>query len=138
MRRFLFALPAATLLSLVLAGSVFATHCAVDNKPDGAGQRTVILVNPVTGAVTPLSGVNAAGRFTGGFVDVYLDFDQSGTISAGDGKINDTMLISLHSGRAAPGQSVGDLPAIPSILRGIDPAGPDHGVGFADFTIIGG
>ena len=138
MRQFLLAVPAAMLLSLVVAGSVLATHCGVDNKPDGAGQRVVILVNPVTEAVTPLAGVNAAGRFTGGFVDVYLDFDQSGTISAGDGKINDTLLVSLHSGRAAPGQDAGDLPAIPAILRGMDPAGSDHGVGFADFTIVGG
>ena len=138
MRRFLLAVPAAVLLSLVVAGSVLATHCGVDNKPDGAGQRVVILVNPVTEAVTPLAGTNAAGRFTGGFVDVYLDFDGSGTISAGDGKINDTLLVSLHSGRAAPGQDAGDLPAIPAILRGMDPAGPDHGVGFADFTIVGG
>jgi hypothetical protein len=137
MRRFLIAVPAAALLSLVVAGSVLATHCAVDNKPDGAGQRVVIVVNPFTETVTPLSGINAAGRFTGGFVDVYLDFDQSGTISDGDGKINDTFLISFHSGHAAPGQDAGELPAIPAILRGIDPAGQDHGVGFADFTIVG-
>ena len=137
MRRFLIAVPAAALLSLVVAGSVLATHCTVDNKPDGAGQRLVVLVNPFTETVTPLSGVNAAGRFTGGFVDVYVDFDQSGTVSAGDGKVNDTFLISFHSGHAAPGQSAGDLPAIPAILRGIDPAGADHGVGFADFTIVG-
>jgi hypothetical protein len=137
MRRFLFAVPAATLLSLVVAGSAFATHCGVDNKPDGAGQLAVILVNPVTGAVTPLAGVNAAGRFTGGFVDVYIDFDGSGTISAGDGKINDTFLISQHSNRAAPGQDADGLAVIPSILRGTDPAGADNGVGFADFTIVG-
>ena len=137
MHRFLIAVPAATLLSLAIAGTVLATHCAVDNKPDGAGQRAVILVNPVTEAVTVLAGANAAGRLTGGFIDVYIDFDLSGTISVGDGKINDTFLISLHSGRAAPGQDAGGLPAIPSILRGIDPAGPDHGVGFADFTIVG-
>lgn len=136
MRRVLIAIPVATLLSLVVAGSALATHCAVDNKPDGAGQHVVILVDPFTEAVTPLAGVNAAGRFTGGFVDVYLDFDQSGTISSGDGKINDTFLISFHSGRAAPGQDAGGLPAIPSILRGVDPAGPDHGVGFADFTLV--
>jgi hypothetical protein len=138
MRRTLIAFPAAVLLSLVVAGSALATHCGVDNKPDGAGQRAVILVNPVTEAVTPLSGVNSAGRFIGGFIDVYLDFDLSGTVSAGDGKINDTFLISLHSNRAAPGQDAGGLPAIPSILRGIDPAGPDRGTGFADFTIVGG
>ena len=138
MRRFMLAIPAALLLSLVVAGTAFATHCGVDNKPDGAGQRAIILVDPVTEAVTPLAGVNKAGRFVGGFIDVYLDFDGSGTISAGDGKINDTFLISFHSGRAAPGQAAGDLPAIPAILDGSDPAGPDHGVGFADFTIVPG
>ncbi len=138
MRRFMLAVPAATLLSLAVAGTVFATHCGVNNKPDGAGQRAVILVNPVTEAVTPLAGVNKAGKFIGGFIDVYLDFDLSGTVSAGDGKINDTFLISFHSGHAAPGQDAGGLPAIPAILDGGDPAGPDHGVGFADFTIVGG
>ena len=138
MRRFMLAVPAATLLSLVVAGTVFATHCGNDSKSDGAGQHAVILVNPVTEAVTPLAGVNKAGRFIGGFIDVYLDFDLSGTVSAGDGKINDTFLISFHSGRAAPGQDAGGLPAIPAILRGIDPAGAEHGVGFAEFTIVGG
>jgi hypothetical protein len=137
MRRTFIALPAAMLLSFAVAGSVLATHCGVDNKPDGAGQHVVIIVNPFTGSVTPIAGVNAAGKLTGGFVDVYLDFDQTGTISVGDGKINDTFLISLHSGRAAPGQDAGGLPAIPSIVRGVDPAGPDHGVGFAEFTIVG-
>lgn len=138
MRRFMLAVPAAMLLSLVVAGSVLATHCGVDNKPDGAGQRAVILVNPFTEAVTPLAGVNKAGRFVGGFIDVYLDFDESGTISDGDGKINDTFLISFHSGHAAPGQDVDGLPVIPVIIDGTDPAGADHGVGFADFTIVGG
>jgi hypothetical protein len=49
---------------------------------------------------------------------------------------SDEHLISLHSGHAAPGQDAGGLPAIPSIVRGIDPAGPDHGVGFADFAFV--
>lgn len=136
MRRSFIAIPAALLLSVAVAGTAFATHCGVNNKPDGAGQHVVIIVNPFTLTVTPIAGVNAAGKFTGGFVDVYLDFDQSGTISSGDGKINDTFLISLHSGTAAPGQDAGGLPAIPSIVRGVDPAGPDHGVGFAEFTIV--
>ena len=135
MRRSFIAIPAAMLLSLAVAGSVLATHCGVDNKPDGAGQHVVILVG-LGGSVTPLAGVNAAGKFTGGFVDVYLDFDGSGDISTGDGKINDTFLISFHSGHAAPGQDEGGLPVIPAILRGYDPAGPDHGVGFAEFTIV--
>ena len=135
MRRFMLAVPAATLLSLAVAGTVFATHCGNDSKSDGAGQHAVVLVNPVTETFTALAGVNKAGRFTGGFVDVYLDFDLSGTVSPGDGKINDTFLISFHSGHAAPGQAAGDLPALPPILRGLNPGG-DNGVGFAEFTIV--
>ena len=72
-------------------------------------------------------------RYVGGFIDVYLDFDQSGTDSAGDGKINDTFLISSTADTPHPGRT-GGLPAIPAILDGSDPAGADHGVGFADFT----
>ena len=59
MRRSFIAIPAAMLLSLAVAGSVLATHCGVDNKPDGAGQHVVILVG-LNGSVTPLAGVNAA------------------------------------------------------------------------------
>ena len=136
MRRSFIAIPVAMLLSLAVAGSVLATHCTVNNKPDGAGQRAVILVNPSNGSFEILAGANAAGKFTGGFVDVYLDFDGSGDVSTGDGKINDTFLISFHSGHAAPGQDEGGLPAIPAILREYDPAGPNHGVGFAEFTIV--
>lgn len=134
MRRPLFALPAAVLLSFVIAGTALATHCGVNSKPDGAGQHVVILVNPVTNAVTPIAGFNAAGKFTGGFADVYIDFDLSGDISAADCKINDTFLISEHSGAASPGQVQGGLAVNPSIRRGSDPAGPDHGVGFAELS----
>ena len=136
-RRSLVALPTAALLTIGVAGTALATHCGVDNKPDGAGQHAVILINPVTDAVTPIAVFNKAGKFTGGFVDVYLDFDLSGTITPGDGKINDTFVISEHSGGAAPGQEEGGLAVIPSIIRGDDPAGEDSGVGFADFTIVG-
>jgi hypothetical protein len=50
-------------------------------------------VNPVTEAFTPLAGLTSNGRFTGGFADVYIDLDLSGTISDGDLKINDTFLL---------------------------------------------
>src|SRR6476620_10402316 len=103
MRRSFIAIPVAMLLSLAVAGSVLATHCTVNSKPDGDGQRAVILVNLDNGSFEILAGANAAGKCTGGFVDVYLDFDGSGDVSTGDGKINDTFLISFHSGHAAPG-----------------------------------
>jgi hypothetical protein len=57
------------------------------------------------------------------FLDVYLDFDFSGDVSSGDGFIDDTYIISLHSGKAAPGQDERRRPAgHPSILRGTDPS----------------
>jgi hypothetical protein len=135
-RRSLIALPLALLLSVLVAGTAFATHCGVENKPDGAGQLTTILVNVATNEVTVLEGGNKAGRFTGGFVDVYLDFDFSGTISSGDGHINDTLLVSEHSLNNAPGQDEGGLAVLPPILRGVDPAGAGKGAGFAAFSIV--
>ena len=93
-------------------------------------------MDPVSGAFTFLEGGNAAGTFRGAFLDVYLDFDLSGDVSSGDGFIDDTYIISQHSGRAAPGQDDGGLAVIPSILRGSDPGGPGKGVGFASFSIV--
>ena len=136
MRRSLLAIPLALLLSLVVAGTAFATHCGNESKQAGAGQLQTILANPVTGEFTFLEGGNAAGRFRGAFLDVYLDFDLSGTVTSGDGFIDDTYIISLHSGTASPGQDEGGLSVIPSILRGTDPAGPGKGVGFASFSIV--
>jgi hypothetical protein len=135
-RRSLLALPLALLLSLLVAGTAFATHCGNESKTAGAGQLQTILANPATGAFTFLEGGNAAGKFRGAFLDVYLDFDFSGDVSTGDGFIDDTYILSLHSGRAAPGQDDGGLSVIPSILRGTDPAGPGKGVGFASFSIV--
>jgi hypothetical protein len=137
MTRRLIALPAAMLLSLLVAGTALATHCGVDSKPDGAGQHVVILVDPVTEAVTPIAGFNANGKFTGGFADVYIDLNLDGEISSGDLKINDTFLISEHSGGASPGQIDADgLAVIPRVLGGDDPAGALRGVGFADVSFV--
>jgi hypothetical protein len=134
MQRRLFALPLALGLSILVAGTAFATHCGVNSKPDGAGQKVIAVVNPVTGVPTFVAGVNAAGRFTGAFADVYIDLDGTGTPSAGDCVINDTFLISMHSGAPATGQDDGGLAVIPPVLHGGDPAGSEHGVGFADLA----
>ena len=105
MRRSLLALPLALLLSLLVAGTAFATHCGNESKKAGAGQMQTILVNPETGAFSFLEGGNAAGRVRGAFLDVYLDFDLSGDVSTGDGFIDD-----LHPqpaqrpGRTGPGR----------------------------------
>ena len=136
MRRSLLAVPLALLLSLVVAGTAFATHCGNESKQAGAGQLQTILANPVTGGYHLPRGRQRGREFRGAFLDVYLDFDLSGDVSSGDGFIDDTYIISLHSGKASPGQDDGGLPAIPSILRGTDPAGPGKGIGFASFSIV--
>lgn len=136
-RRFVIALPAAMLLTLGVAGTAFATHCGNTSKPDGSGQHVILLVNPVTETETVLAGMNANGGFTGAFADVYIDFDLSGTISSGDLFINDTYLLSMHSGSASPGQDGGEgLAVLPAILHGNDPAGAARGAGFADVSFV--
>jgi hypothetical protein len=132
MRRSLLAAPAALLLSLAVAGTALGAFCGVDGKPDGAGQKVVILVDPVTETETVISGANASGRLPGGFADVYLDLDGTGTVSAGDCLISDTFLISSHSGQAAPGQDFFGLAVNPAVTRGLDPGGTGAGVGEAD------
>jgi hypothetical protein len=136
MSKRLVAFPAALAMTLLLAGTAFATHCGNDSKPDGSGQHVVILVDPITEEVTPIAGFNAAGRLTGAFADVYIDLNLDGEISSGDLLINDTYLLSLHSGRAAPGQNDFGLAVLPSILRGDDPAGAARGIGFADVSLV--
>ena len=125
MRRVILSLSVGMLLTITIASTAFAAHCFVVNKPDGAGQKLVVLINPVTGAPTFL-GTNAAGRLTGGFADVYLDLDGSGTLTAGDLQVeNDVFLIANHSGKLNPGQ--GAPAVLPSVQHG-DPAGPGKGV----------
>ena len=136
MRRSIVAAPAALLLTGLLAGTAFATHCGIESKKLDAGQHAVILVDPVSEGFTPLAGFTPTGRFTGGFVDVYIDFDQSGTISAGDLKIEDTMILSLHGNRTAPGQDEEGLAVLPPIIRAADPAGAARGAGFASVSFV--
>ena len=127
MRRILTSLAAAGTLTLVVAGSAFAAHCVNESKQAGAGVHTVVLVNPFTEAVTFL-GANAAGKPTGGFADVYLDFDQSGTLSEGDVQIeDDTFLVANHSGKLNPAQ--GAPAVLPPVGDGRDPGGDGRGVG---------
>jgi hypothetical protein len=116
---------AGSILAISVASTAFASHCFPVNKPDGAGQHLIVLINPATGAPT-FVGTNAADRLTGGFADVYLDLDGSGTLSAGDVQLeNDVFVIANHSGKFNPAQ--GGPAVLPAVQNG-DPAGPGKGV----------
>ncbi len=116
---------AGSILAISVASTAFAAHCFPVNKPDGAGQKLIVLIDPVSGAPT-FSGTNAAGRLTGGFADVYLDLDRSGTLTEADLQVeNDVFLISNHSGKFNPAQGAPGV--LPSVQHG-DPAGPGKGV----------
>ena len=141
MRR-LVSIPIAALMSLLIVSTAFASFCGNESKKDGAGQHAVLLVDlsVVPETVTVLSGTNAAGKITGGFVDVWLDFNGDGT---GECLINDTYFISEHSGSIAPGQAFEDAPGHflavnPAVHRGRHPDGnpgqDTTGVGFASLS----
>jgi len=118
-------LVAGSLLAMLVASTAFAAHCNVPTKPDGAGQHLIVLINPATGAPTFL-GTNAADRLTGGFADVYLDLDGSGTLTAADLQVeNDVFVIANHSGKFNPAQGAPGV--LPAVQNG-DPAGPGKGV----------
>ena len=129
MRRVAVSLGSAMLLTFVIAGSAFAAHCINENKPEGAGVHGAVLLDPVTFEAT-FEGINAGGRLPGGFADVYIDLDGSGTVTAGDIQVeNDIFLISNHSHKANPAQGIPGV--LPPILDGQDPAGEGRGVGVA-------
>ena len=124
MRRVLFSLGSATLLTVVLAGTALGAHCVNESKPEGAGVHVVVLLDPDDPTAPPaFEGANAAGRLPGGFADVYIDTDRSGDVQEED----DVVLIANHSGKANPAQ--GEPAILPPILAGEDPGGDGHGVG---------
>jgi hypothetical protein len=117
----------ATLLSVVLAGTAFGAHCVNESKPEGAGVRGTVLINPITEEATFI-GANPGGRLPGGFADVYIDLDLSGTLTEGDLQVeNDIFLISNHSHKANPAQGIPGV--LPPIRDGSDPGGEGRGVG---------
>ncbi len=130
MRRILVSFGAAAVLTLGVAGTAFAAHCVNESKQAGAGVHGTVLLDPVTFEATFI-GLNAGGKLPGGFADVYIDADDSGTLSDGDIQIEDDIfLISNHSHKANPAQGA---PAIlPQIGNGADPGGDGHGVGTND------
>ena len=127
MRRAAVSLGSALMLTLIVAGTALGAHCTNESKPEGAGVHGVVLLDPITFEPT-FEGANAGGRLPGGFADVYIDADDSGTLSAGDIQIeNDIFLIANHSHKANPAQ--GAPAVLPPILAGRDPGGDGHGVG---------
>lgn len=130
MRRVLLSTGAAGLLTFAVAGSAFAAHCVNESKKPGAGVHGAVLLDPNTFQAT-FVGANAAGRLPGGFVDVYIDVDDSGTLTEADIQIeDDTFLIANHSGKANPAQ--GEPAVLPPVGEGRDPGGDDRGVGVND------
>jgi hypothetical protein len=130
MRRVLLSLATATLLSLVLAGTALGAHCINESKPEDAGVRGAVLLDPATFEAT-FEGANPGGRLPGGFADVYLDMDGSGTVSDGDVQIeNDIFLVANHSHKDNPAQGIPSV--LPPVLDGRDPGGEGHGVGAND------
>lgn len=124
-RRLGFSIAAGSILAISMASAAFGAHCFPVNKPDGAGQKLTVLIAPATGAPT-LIGMNAADRLIGGFADVYLDLDGSGTLTDADLQVeNDVFVIANHSGKLNLAQ--GAPAVLPSVQHG-DPAGPGKGV----------
>ena len=127
MRRMLISIGSAGLLTLALAGTAFGAHCVNESKQAGVGQHVVILLDRVTFEPT-FVGTNAAGRLTGGFADVYIDVDDTGTLTEGDIQIEDDVFLAAnHSGKANPAQGIPSV--LPPILAGADPGGDGHGIG---------
>jgi hypothetical protein len=122
-RRLGFSIAAGSILAISVASTAFGSHCFPVNKPDGAGQKLIVLI---TATGPAFIGTNAAGRLTGGFADVYLDLDGSGTLTDADLQVeNDVFVIANHSGKLNPAQ--GGPAVLPSVQHG-DPAGPGKGV----------
>ena len=127
MRRVLISLGSAGILTLALAGTALGAHCVNESKQAGAGVRGVVLLDPVTFEAT-FEGANAAGRLPGGFADVYIDADDSGTLTAGDIQVEDDIfLIANHSHKDNPAQGIPSV--LPPILAESDPGGDGRGVG---------
>ena len=129
MQRVVRSFAAASMLSLVVAGTALGSHCINESKQSGAGQKASVIINTATGAVA-FQGLHN-GRLTGGFIDVWLDVngDGAGDVLACD----DAFLVSNHSPNgAASGQQEGEEgePAtLPVIIRGDDPGGAGNGIG---------
>jgi hypothetical protein len=130
MRRALVGLGTATLLSLVLAGTALGAHCVNESKPNGAGVHGVVLLDPETFEAS-FPDANPGGRLPGGFADVYVDADDSGTLTEGDVPVEDDIFLAAnHSHKANPAQGV---PAtLPPVLAERDPGGDGRGVGTRD------
>jgi hypothetical protein len=127
MRRLLISLSLAAGLVLVTAGAALGAHCINESKKPGAGNHGIVLLDPTTFEATFI-GLNAGGKLPGGFADVYLDADDSGTLTEADIQLEDDIfLISNHSHQPNPAQGVPGI--LPPILNGSDPGGAGHGVG---------
>ena len=131
MRRVFVSFGAAAALALVIAGTAFAAHCVNESKQAGAGVHGAILLDGVTFQPIAFIGINAGGVVPGGFADVYIDADGTGTLTEGDFLAEDDIFLAAnHSHKANPAQGV---PAVlPPVLAERDPGGDGRGVGTND------
>lgn len=129
-RRLLISASSALLLTIVVAGTALGAHCVNESKQPGAGVHGVVLINPITEEAS-FPDANPGGRLPGGFADVYIDVDLSGTLTPADVQVEDDIfLIANHSHKANPAQ--GQPSVLPPVLGGSDPGGDGHGVGVND------
>jgi hypothetical protein len=112
-----------SLLTRAVKRPVLGHDPLLATRPAGAGNHIAVIIDTASGEAT-FEGTNAAGRVTGGFADVYLDFDGDGV---GDLQVEDDIFLAAnHSGKANPAQ--GEPAVVPGASRN---GSPDHGVGFA-------
>lgn len=130
MRRILVSFGAAAILTVGVAGTAFAAQCVNESKTAGAGVHGTVLLDPVTFEATFI-GLNAGGRLPGGFADVYIDADDSGTLTQPDIQIEDDIFLAAnHSHKFNPAQ--GEPAVLPPVGNGADPGGDGRGVGMND------
>jgi hypothetical protein len=76
---------------VLVAGPAFAAACTNQSKPEGKGNHTIVLVNPVTEEATVTGN--------GGWADVYVDFNLDGIADPGELVERDVQVGRNHSGQ---------------------------------------
>jgi hypothetical protein len=83
----------AATLSLLWSSVASAAFCVVAKKADGAGTVGWVLLDTDFEFVDTNLAPNPGGQIAGGFVDIYMDINGSGTPEPFELIINDTFLL---------------------------------------------